>query len=229
MAELATTLISWHACHLVAGHGVASGRAPDSPYPGGSISLQMPHFARLGLDLSDCYGGTLNLMADAHGQWRLSHPSWCFEQLTWTDQHPAESFSFWPCLLRWQGNGEPIPGWIYWPHPETKLRHFQPSNQLEVLAPWIDGIHRAEGLELGVDRRRCQLLETARLRAQLLEHLKFRVLAAQEDFFGAFAGSRGLEAFRGWLRSDGQWPWAEHLSDPELAAVLEQARQLYLD
>ncbi len=43
------------------GHGVASGRAPDSPYPAGTIALQAPLFARHGLDLSPFFPGTLNL------------------------------------------------------------------------------------------------------------------------------------------------------------------------
>ena len=34
---------------VIAGHGVASGRASDSPYPAGTISLQRPFFQDLGL------------------------------------------------------------------------------------------------------------------------------------------------------------------------------------
>jgi len=68
-----------------------------------------------------------------------------------------------------------------------------------------------------------------RLRAQLLEFLKFRVLASQEGFFEAWQGLNGLDAtaFRDWLED--HWPAARLLTDEDLLLVLEQARQLYLD
>jgi hypothetical protein len=44
--------LRWHRCQRVSGHGVASGQAAASPYPAGTIALQSPHFASLGLDLS---------------------------------------------------------------------------------------------------------------------------------------------------------------------------------
>ena len=46
---------------VVAGHGVASGRAADSPFAAGTIELQAPHFAALGLDLSPFVMATVNL------------------------------------------------------------------------------------------------------------------------------------------------------------------------
>lgn len=71
--------------------------------------------------------------------------------------------------------------------------------------------------------------ETRRRRAQLLEFLKFRVLASQEGFFEAWQGPDGLDAaaFRSWL--EGHWPAARLLADWDLLLVLEQARHLYLD
>jgi len=89
--------------------------------------------------------------------------------------------------------------------------------------------------------------QAARLRARLLEFLKFRVLAAQERFFadlerdsdlpldgagsaGANAGEAGLDLtrFRRWLREAG-WSEALALEDGDLAQVLEQARALYTE
>jgi len=217
----------WQRCRLVAGHGVASGRAADCPYPGGSIAQQLPHFARLGLDLSGCHRGTLNLAFDG-GRWSLRQPSWCFEALRWTDRHPPETFSFWPVLLRWSGAGAPVQGWLYRPHPETKRNHHQPPDRLEVLAPWIDAIGAAVALELGVDGRRCRLIQPARLQAQLLEFLKFRVLAAQARFFQAFEGPAGAVVLRRWLVEQ-RGPGATDLSDAELLAGSRQNRQLYVD
>ena len=79
-----------------------------------------------------------------------------------------------------------------------------------------------------------------RLRARLLEFLKFRVLAAQASFFAdlaldpataatAPASWEGLhlDRFRAWLA--GQWPEALPLPDADLRRTLEQARSLYLD
>lgn len=89
--------------------------------------------------------------------------------------------------------------------------------------------------------------QAARLRARLLEFLKFRVLAAQEHFFadlerdsdlpldcggcaGPNPGEAGLDLtrFRRWLREAG-WSEALALEDGDLAQVLEQARALYTE
>lgn len=149
--------LRWQRGLLVAGHGVASGRASDSPYPAGTIALQRPFFRQLGLDVADCYPGTLNL-AFPGGEWRLSQPAFQAEQLAWTPLHPPETFSFWPCRLRRpDATGAGQPAWIYWPHPETKERHFQAPDRLEVLAPWIEGLALGMALELGADGRHCRL------------------------------------------------------------------------
>ena len=68
-----------------------------------------------------------------------------------------------------------------------------------------------------------------RLRARLLEFLKFRVLASQDAFFEPWQRADGNDAerFRQWLA--GLWPEALKLSDAELLAVLEQARSLYVN
>jgi hypothetical protein len=240
--------LSWHRCHRQAGHGVASGRASDSPYPAGTLALQRPAFMRCGLDLGTCFNGTLNLLVPG-GEWRLAEPALRINHLAWTPLHPPETFSFWPCLLRWPdptGAGTatttdplepPLAGWIYWPHPETKRCHHQPAGQLEVLMPWIPNLAELEerpgGLELGVDGRHCRLIQPARLRARLLEFLKFRVLAAQESFFSAFESSQAeppwsAPALRAWLASVG-WREALDLSDADLLAVLATARRLYVN
>lgn len=248
--------LRWVPCQLVAGHGVASGRSTTSPYPAGTIALQTPFFAAAGLDLTPFFAGTLNLRA-GRGHWHLSRPDHRIETLAWTDRHPPETFSFWHCRLR-LGTGEdrradgeaglagpgPADGLralIYHPHPETKQAHHQPRDGLEVLAPWIAGLKPGHSLELGVDPRRCRLVDPVRLRARLLEFLKFRVLAAQEAFFLAFqptpapsaahpddpAAAADPERLRAWLA--GLWPEALDLDDTDLLATLEQARRLYVN
>jgi hypothetical protein len=279
MAEAA---LQWVRCRLVAGHGVASGRAATSPYPAGTIHLQAPYFAARGIDLSPFFAGTLNLEA-ARGHWRLQDPDARVEALEWTDRHPPETFSFWHCRLRVPaeassaaivGGGAGVEvssdeaiysdaggavgyaglgALIYYPHPETKRAHHQAPSCLELLAPWIPGLHPGAELELGVDPRRCRLIDPARLRARLLEFLKFRVLAAQEEFFVAFlvpqpgdspgpdprpcqdpglaplGPSAALDPnrLRTWLQA--LWPEALDLDDADLLATLEQARQLYVN
>ena len=83
--------LRWWEGELVAGHGVASGRANDSPSPAGTIQLQRPHFAAAGIDLSPFEPATLNL-AFRGGRWRLRAwpapttcwpPRWCRWWWTW--------------------------------------------------------------------------------------------------------------------------------------------------
>ena len=216
--------LRWWQGRLVAGHGVASGRATGSPYPAGTIALQAPLFAATGLDLSGYQSATLNLDFGP-GPWRLRDPDHRVEQLRWTDRHPPETFSFWRCQLR-RLDPDPaaaaVEALIYYPHPETKRTHHQPLGLLELLAPPLGPVQVGDRFCLGVDPRRCRLIEPARLRARLLEFLKFRVLAAQEGFFG-----EGPQALRPWLAQ--HWPEACDLSDDDLARTLEQARALYTE
>jgi hypothetical protein len=118
------------------GHQVASGRG-SSPYPAGTIALQTPCFQALGLDLTPFYPATLNLDLSPY-EAVMQQPALTFRQVDWTPAHPPEDFSFSPCRLRFHGIR--YDGWVYYPHPATKTRHFQNSAVLEVLAPEIPGI-----------------------------------------------------------------------------------------
>lgn len=207
---------------LVAGHGVASGRAADSPYPAGTISLQAPLFAALGIDLSPYQSATLNLDFSP-GEWRLRDPDQRVEQLQWSDRHPPETFSFWHCRLQpLDEHMAAVWALIYYPHPETKQAHHQPAGLLELLAPPLGAVRPGERFRMWVDGRRCRLIQPARLRARLLEFLKFRVLAAQDAFF-----AEGVQGLRPWLQL--HWPEACDLSDGDLALTFEQARFLYTE
>ena len=160
------TTLRWHSAVLLKGHGVASGQALSSgavqttPYPQGTIAMQSPFFSELGLDLSPYWPGTLNLSL-APSELHLSHPDFCFRNLEWTHLHPPETFSFWRIRLRFVGNNDlTFPGLVYWPHPETKARHWQNQSTLEILAPYISHLSLGQTVELGVDPAAIQILSS---------------------------------------------------------------------
>ena len=160
------TSLRWHSAVLLKGHGVASGQAlssgelPASPYPQGTIAMQSPFFSALGLDLSPYWPGTLNL-SFAPSELHLIRPDFCFRNLEWTHLHPPESFSFWRIRLRFVGNNDAtVPGLVYWPHPETKSRHWQNLSTLEILAPYISHLYLGQTVELGVDPAAIQIMSS---------------------------------------------------------------------
>lgn len=131
---------------VVAGHGVASGRASDSRFAGGTIALQAPHFADRGLDLSPFVLATVNLdVAPRHLV--LVEPRWTFVDVAWTEVHGPETFSFVECTVRRDGEHA---GLVYVPHPETKPMHHQPSTVIELLLPRLDGLAAGDALEITV-------------------------------------------------------------------------------
>lgn len=156
--------LSWHAAVLLEGHGVASGQALNagqlktSPYPKGTIAMQLPFFAGLGLDLSTFWPGTLNL-SFAPAELRLGSPDYLFQNLEWTHLHPPETFSFWKIRLRSAGHCDfNVPGLVYYPHPDTKTRHWQGSSVLEILVPFVGPVCLNQRFELGVNPAAIQVV-----------------------------------------------------------------------
>ncbi|MEM1368130.1 MAG: hypothetical protein AAGG02_08940 [Cyanobacteria bacterium P01_H01_bin.15] len=122
---------------LISGHQVASGQNQDPRFPDGTIRLQTPYFQKLGLDLTPYFAGTLNL-AIAPFAYQIKQPKYTFRQVAWTTVYPPEDFSFFDCELEF-ANRPTVSGLIYYPHPDTKPEHFQASDTLEILAPFIPG------------------------------------------------------------------------------------------
>ena len=120
---------------VVQGYRVASGPSKDYPY--GALDKQRPIFRSRGLDLSGYFNGTLNINIHPH-IFKLIKPEFTFQHVEWTDLHPPEHFSFSRCKVIYK-NIE-YEGWVYYPHPETKLRHFQDPSLLEVVARQIPEI-----------------------------------------------------------------------------------------
>lgn len=133
---------------VVPGHRVASGLNGDPRFPGGTIRMQLPHFAALGLDLSGLHPGTLNVRV-APLTWQAREPAHTFRAVRWHPTEPAEDFSFFHLRLHPEA-GSPVEGWIYLPHPQTKPEHFQAPDVLELLLPWTDGLDYGARVSLEV-------------------------------------------------------------------------------
>ena len=142
-------------CTLLKGHQVASGQASDTPYPAGSIELQLPHFKALGLDLSEFYLGTLNLSI-APQSFKILKPLFKFERVIWIEGFPPETFSFVDCSV-WYG-GSAYFGYLYYPHPETKTQHFHNDQLIEVICQKIPDINYGAQLTLEYDPLELQII-----------------------------------------------------------------------
>lgn len=137
-----------------AGHQIASGKAKDSPYPRGSIEMQVPFFKALGLDLSAYFMGTINVNITP-AAFAVISPKYTFEKVQWIAGVPAETFSFFDCVL--QFNGQKHAGLVYYPHPETKTQHFHSNSVIEVLAPKIANLHYGTSVTLEYQRSQLQM------------------------------------------------------------------------
>jgi hypothetical protein len=127
------------------GHKVASGFASDTPYPQGTIKMQIPFFKNLGLDLTDFFEGTLNVSISPN-TFKVVNPEFTFKNVEWTDKHPPETFSFSACIIIFKNSR--YNSWIYYPHPETKKMHFQEPCIIEIISPLISGIEYGNSIEL---------------------------------------------------------------------------------
>ena len=140
---------------VVPGHGIASGKSESSPYPKGSIELQIPFFRERGLDLGEYFPGTMNVDISPQ-QWEPLSADHIFEGVVWTEAHPAENFSFFQCRIEFEA--EIYPAWIYYPDPKTKLTHFQNPSILEMISVKIPGIQYGSELRVEIENQKIKLL-----------------------------------------------------------------------
>ncbi len=138
---------------VVEGHRVAS--QPSKEYPYGTLVRQKPFFKALGLDLDHYFTGTLNISI-APFRFEMVKPAFTLRHVAWTDLHPPEDFSFSLCKVIFQG--EEHEGLIYYPHPETKIRHFQDPSVIEVITEMIPAIGYGSPVELVVKTTEIRLL-----------------------------------------------------------------------
>ncbi|MGD0878159.1 MAG: hypothetical protein ABSA01_08445 [Anaerolineales bacterium] len=138
---------------VVAGYRVASGPSKDYPY--GTLERQIPLLRKLGLNLERFHPATINVSI-APATFEMIDPEYTFRQVAWTDLHPPEDFSFSRCTVRFKDASHA--GYVYYPHPETKKRHFENASLLEIISGFIPGIQYGERveLELNADEIRIQ-------------------------------------------------------------------------
>jgi len=132
---------------VVKGHRVAS--QPSDVYPYGTLEKQKPFFKALELNLDHFYNGTLNISISPKA-FEMTNPEFTFEHVEWTDLHPPETFSFSKCALIYRGVR--YAGWVYYPHPETKIRHFENPSIIEILTQHIPGIRYGDEVEIDLNR-----------------------------------------------------------------------------
>lgn len=148
----------WISIHgvVVQGYRVASGPSKDYPY--GALDRQRPFFKTGGLDLDEYFNGSLNVDIRPF-QFAMLKPEFTFHHVEWTDLHPPEHFSFSRCKVIFR-NVE-YDGWVYYPHPETKLRHFQNPALLEVIAMPIPEIQYGNEVDVLVNGEEISVKENS--------------------------------------------------------------------
>ena len=146
--------IQWNKLHgfVIRGYRVASGPSKDYPY--GALDRQRPIFKARGLNLDGYFNGTLNIDIRPF-TFKLIKPEFTFRNVEWTDLHPPENFSFSRCKVIYKEIE--YEGWVYYPHPETKLRHFQDPSLLEVIALPIPKIKYGDEVQVCVHSDRIQV------------------------------------------------------------------------
>jgi len=131
---------------IVQGYRVAS--APSADYPYGALDRQRPIFKARGLDLSGYFNGTLNIDIRPH-TFEMLKPEFTFQRVAWTDLHPPEHFSFSRCKVIYKD--VEYDGFVYYPHPETKIRNFQTPSLLEVIAMPIPEVKYGDEMDVMVN------------------------------------------------------------------------------
>jgi hypothetical protein len=137
-----------------AGHGVASGKAQDSPFGKGTIALQSPFFEELGIPMNQFFSATINVDISPLS---FDLPNWDYEalQLRWTDVIPPEDFYFSHCKITHLSRTHDA--LIYRPSPATKVDHFQKCSIIEILAPKLDKLKYGDTVKLLLNADHCSV------------------------------------------------------------------------
>lgn len=139
---------------VVEGHRVAA--RPSEVYPYSTIGKQKPYFKERGLDLDRYFTGTLNVSISPL-RFEMIKPEFTFLNVAWTDLHPPEHFSFSRCIVLFQGRE--FEGIVYYPHPETKIRHHQNPSVIEVITEFIPDISYGDRIKLLLKTNQILIIE----------------------------------------------------------------------
>jgi hypothetical protein len=131
---------------IIAGYGVASGRALDCPYPGGSIRLQQPFFQARGVDISGYFAGTVNVDLAPHALYPTGD---VFDGVLQWFEGLEEHFLL--STVELEVKGQVYSGLWYYPDPATKVVHFQHATVVELLMPWIQGLATGDIVKVTID------------------------------------------------------------------------------
>ncbi len=115
----------------------------------------MPFFRRLGIDLSEYHPATINVDISP-ARFLMTGRATTLKGIEWTHLHPPEDFSFSRCRLL--VGRRKVTGLIYFPHLETKERHFQSDTTMEVLAPFVEGLDPGAPVMLEVNPREVEIV-----------------------------------------------------------------------
>lgn len=118
------------------GFGHASGTR-STKYPEGTINLQQPHFLALGLDITHCFAGTINLSI-APSRYRVLNTEFVLRGVLWKVGRRPENFFIGRCRI--VSDAGLVEGFIYHPDPSTKETSFDDPSHFQLLAPHIPGI-----------------------------------------------------------------------------------------
>lgn len=104
---------------------------------GGSIRAQREFFIRAGVDMERIYPGTINVSIAPH-KFRIVQSDYEIRGAKWNPHHEPEDFSLVHCTLR-VGNRH-FDGYVYFPHPDTKIGSFPGYSVVEVLTSFVPGL-----------------------------------------------------------------------------------------
>lgn len=127
------------------GYEVASGISRNSPYPQGSIKMQLPFFKERGLDLYRFYPATINVSIFPN-KFVARNLEYTFRNVKWSPYHPAEDFSFSRCKVIHKS--KLYEGYIYYPHPDTKSDHFHDKSTVEIITKYLKNVYYDSEIEL---------------------------------------------------------------------------------
>ncbi len=98
--------------------------------------------------------GTLNVSIEPL-HFKFLQSDFTFTDVKWTESYPPETFSFARCVLSFRA--EAHPSWIYYPHPRTKISHYQSPSVIEIITQPIENISYGSMVEIAFNPKSIQV------------------------------------------------------------------------